>query len=225
MRRHFVEAQLQIVIGSNPLGCVNGALLQCLVNFTSRNVLRYAVQTAENFAAKTADAHLHALDVGHGLDFLAIPAAHLGARVAHRKIDDVVGLVELAQQLQAIAGKHPGGQLARIEAKRNGTIQGERLILAKEIIGRGMRALNRAVLHAINHTESRHQLASGVHRDCELATGQVADFLGEFFGATNQNIERLGKARRQSPANSTALRMHSRRCTSSEYTGDAGMFN
>jgi hypothetical protein len=93
------------------------------------------------------------------LIFLAEPAAHLGAGVAHREVDDVVAGVELAHQLQAVAFEHPGRHLAAVQAEGDGAVQREGLVLAEEVVRRGVAHLDGAVLHAVDDAEGRHQFA------------------------------------------------------------------
>jgi hypothetical protein len=81
------------------------------------HVLRHAAHALDHPAGKAADAELQALDVGRGLDFLAVPAAHLGAGVAACEALDVVLGVELVHELAAVAVHHPGGHLARVQPK------------------------------------------------------------------------------------------------------------
>jgi hypothetical protein len=85
-----------------------------------------------------------------------------------------------------------------------------------------VRRFHRALLHAIDHAESRHQLAGGMHRDFEPAVGQLLDLLREDFGGTVDGVQRLGKAGGQAPAH-CGLRVHGGRGGSREDAGDAGM--
>ena len=94
---HFVEAQLQIVVRTDPLGLIDRAFFQGLVNFATRNVLGHATNALDHFAGETADAELGALEVFQRFDRLAEPAAHLGTGVAHREVHDAVVAVELTE--------------------------------------------------------------------------------------------------------------------------------
>ena len=80
-----------------------------------------------HLAGEAADAELQALHVGGRLDLLAVPAAHLGAGVAGREVDDVVLGVELAHQLAAVALVHPGRHLPAVQAEGNGAAEARRL--------------------------------------------------------------------------------------------------
>ena len=121
VRRDLVEAELQVVVGADPLGGVDRSLLERLIDLAAGNVLRHAAHALDHLAGEAADAELEALDVGDRLDLLAVPAAHLRAGVAGREVDDVVGLVELAHQLHAVAVVHPrrlsGANSGRTESR------------------------------------------------------------------------------------------------------------
>ena len=200
VRRDLVEAELQVVVGADPLGRIDRSLLERLVDLAAGDVLRHAAHALDDLAGEAADAELQALEVGGGLDLLAIPAAHLGAGVSAREIDDVVGLVEIAHQRQAVAVVHPRRHLPRVEAERNRAAEGEALVLAEEVVRCRVRDLDRGRLHAVDHAERRHQLAGRVRGDRELAAGHVADLLGEHFGRTEDRVERPRKTRGEAPA-------------------------
>jgi hypothetical protein len=219
--RDLEEAQLQVVVGADPLGGVDGALFQRLVDLAAGDVLRHAAHALEHLAAEAADAHLQALDVGHRLDFLAVPAAHLGAGVAHREIHDVVVGVELAHQLQAVAFVLPGRHLAAVQTEGNRAADRKGLVLAEEVVGRGVGHLDGGVLHTVDHAEGRHQLAAGVHRDLELAAGHLADLFGEGFRAAVNGVQRLGEAGSQAPAQ-RGLRVHGRCGSRRQDAGQTG---
>ena len=225
VRRDLVEAELLVVVGTDPLGRVDGALLQRLVDLAAGNVLRHAAQTLDHLAGEAADAELQALHVGDRLQRLAVPAAHLRAGVAAREADDAVLRVELAHQLQAVALEHPRGHLAAVHAEGNGRAQREGLVLAEEVVRHGVGALDGAVLHAIDHAEGGHQLAARMHRDLELAARHLGDLLREDIAAAVDGVERLREARGQAPADVGLRVHHGRRSAGSQNAGQAGMTN
>src|SRR5690606_4400255 len=118
---------------------------------------------------------------------------------------------------------HPRGLLARVHAERNGAVEREGLVLAEEVVRRGVRALDGAGLGGVEHTESRDQLTGRVHRDLELAAGSFGDILGEGFGAAVQGGKRLREARGEAPANVLLGTDDGRRRGAGEDAGDAGM--
>ena len=177
------------------------------------------------FAEKAAaHAHFQALQVGNALDFLAIPAAHLGAGVAGAAALDVVLGVERIHQLAAVAMLHPGIHLAGGQAKRHGATKGKNRVFARKIVRRGLGHFNGAVLNGIDHAEGRHQFTAGMHRHFKLAAGQRLDGFGKLFATAINGVERLGKARRHAPANGS-LGMHRRRDAGSEHASNASVFD
>ena len=224
VRRNLVEAQLFIVVGTHELHRIQRALFQRLVHIASGHVLRHHAQLGHGFAEHTAaQTHLQTLEVFNGLDFLAVPAAHLGRGVTGRSGLEVVLGKEGVKQLAAVAVILPAIHLQRGQAKRHGTAESEDGVLAREVVGRRLRHVDGVALQCIDHTESGHQLASGVHRDFELAARHGLDHLRQLLGAAEDGVQRLGKAGSQAPAHG-GLGVNGRRCASSQNTGDTGIF-
>jgi hypothetical protein len=88
------------------------------------------------------------------------PAAHLRARVAAWDRVDVEALVELVEEVVAAAVVEPRVHLARVEAEGDRAAEREGRVLADEVVGRGVRRLDGAVLHRVDGAEGRHELAS-----------------------------------------------------------------
>ncbi|MPN25746.1 hypothetical protein SDC9_173161 [bioreactor metagenome] len=63
VRCDLMEAQLQVVVGTDPLGCIDGATLQRLVDFAAGDVLRNATELADHTSGETADSHLQTGEV------------------------------------------------------------------------------------------------------------------------------------------------------------------
>ena len=107
-RRDLVEAELFIVIGPDEFDRVQRSLFQRLIDLAGRHVLRHNAELLHGLAEQAAaETHFQALQVGHGLDFLAVPAAHLGAGIAGAAAFDVVVGVERVEQFAAVAVLHP----------------------------------------------------------------------------------------------------------------------
>jgi len=189
VRRHFVQTQFLVVIRANPLGCVNGAFFQGLVNLATRNVLGHNTQRFQNLAAETAHAEFQALHVGQRFDLFAIPAAHLNACVAHREVNNTYLGVELTEKLQAVAFVHPSVHLACVQTKWNGAIHSVCRIFTEEVVRRCVAHLNGAVGHAVEHTKCRHQFASSVGGDGELAARHFANLFSKYVANTEQCVE------------------------------------
>ena len=185
----------------------------------------HTAHALDDLTGKAADAELQALDVLGALDLLAVPTAHLAPGVASREVDDVVLGIELAHQLAAVALVHPGGHLAAVQAEGDGAAQGEGFVFAEKIVGRSVSAFHSAVLHTVDHAESRHQLAGGVGGDRELAATHLADLFGEGVSCTKNGVQRLRKARSQAPADGGCLRMCCRRSASGQHASNTGVFD
>src|SRR5262245_17463547 len=102
------EAELLVVVGADPFGGVDGALLERRKDVAGGKLLRHDAELAQNAPGKTADAELQAFHVVEGLDLLAKPAAHLTRRVARRHAPAVIGLEEVVEQLHPAALELPG---------------------------------------------------------------------------------------------------------------------
>jgi hypothetical protein len=83
---------------------------------------------------------------------------------------------------------------------------------------------DRALLHAVDHAEGRHQFAGRMHRDLELAARHGLDLLANTSAAAVDGVQRLGEAGGQAPADG-GLRVHGRRDAGGQHAGDAGMLD
>src|SRR5208282_6843012 len=87
-----------VVIGADPLGAVDRALLERGIDVGAAQLLRHHAELGQYRAAPAADAELDALQIVDRLDFLAPPAARLGPGVAGRHGKDVVILEEVVDR-------------------------------------------------------------------------------------------------------------------------------
>src|SRR5262252_4900573 len=78
------EAELLVVVGADPFGGVDRALLERRKDIAARKLLRHYAELRQDAPGKTADAELQALHVIERLYLLAEPAAHLARRIAGR---------------------------------------------------------------------------------------------------------------------------------------------
>jgi hypothetical protein len=131
---------------------------------------------------------------------LAPPAAHLHAGVARGERDDAEVAQELAHQLEAAAVVDPRVLLALVQAEGQRRVERERLVLADEVVARGVRALDGALLQRVHHAEGGHDLAAREHADLELAAGERLDALGDDLAAAVDGVQALGEARGAAPA-------------------------
>src|SRR5258708_12989997 len=105
--RALAEPEFLVVIGANPFGRVDGALLQRRINIAGSDLLRYAAELLDRQSGKTADAEFEALEVGDFLDLLAKPSTHLSPGVGGWKRIDIELLAEPLLPLLAPPFFHP----------------------------------------------------------------------------------------------------------------------
>src|SRR6185295_2056194 len=85
-------------------------------------------------------------------------------------------------------------------AEGQGGVEGEGLVLADEVVARGMRALDGALLHGVDRAERRHDFACAEDADLELAAGDRGNPLGNGLAAAVDRVQALRKARGAAPA-------------------------
>src|SRR5207244_3313418 len=70
VRRNLVEAELLVIIGPDPLGAIDGALLESRINVATRNLLRNGAQLLQHATGKATDAEFEALEIVDAGDLL-----------------------------------------------------------------------------------------------------------------------------------------------------------
>jgi hypothetical protein len=98
------------------------------------------------------------------------------------------------------AGVQPGVELAEVHAEGNGAVEGKGGVLAGEVVGGRVGALDRALLDRIHRTEGRHDLAGREDADLELAVGQGGDALGHMLAGAIDGVEALREGGGAAPA-------------------------
>ena len=196
---HLLEAELFVIIGADPLGGVDGALLQRRIDVAAGDLLRYHADLLQHLAGDAADAELEAGEIGDCLDLLAEPAAHLGAGIAGGEADHAMLLEELVAKLHAAALVPPGVLLARIEAERHRSEDRKRRILADIVIRHRVAHLDGAVGGRIQRLQAGNHFARREHLDLELVVGHFGDVLRDLLRAAEDRVQRLRKARGQAP--------------------------
>ncbi len=199
VRRDFLETELLVVIGSDPFGGIDRALLERRIDVAAGNLLGHYAELLQGRAGPAADAHLETLEVLDGFDLLAEPAAHLRAGIPAYERVDVRLLRKVVHQLHAVAVVEPGILLAGVEAERDRAEQRPGRVLADEIVGRGVAHLDRAVLRRIEHLQAGHDLAGRERLNLKLVVGRFRYVFGYGLAGAVKGIERLWPACRQSP--------------------------
>src|ERR1700694_5788150 len=141
----LLKTELLVVVGSDPFGRVDGALLKRRIDVATGNLLRHDTDLLQHLAGNSADTKLQSGEIGDRLDLLAKPAAHLRAGVSAGEPDHTVFLEELVAELHAAALIPPRILHARIEAERHRCIDRKGRILADIIVRDGVAHLDGAV--------------------------------------------------------------------------------
>jgi hypothetical protein len=118
VRRDLVEAQLLVVVRAHPLGGVDGAFFQRLVDFATRDVLRHTAHALGTLPAKPPTRNFRPLMSATDLISLRYQPPICAPVLPIGKLTMLYLGVELAHQLQAVAVIHPGRHLAAVQAER-----------------------------------------------------------------------------------------------------------
>src|SRR3979411_57888 len=153
------EAELLVVIGADPFGGINRALLERRVNIAGCDLLRRSADLRDDSAGKTPNPEFEALEVFGRLDLLAEPASHLRAGAAGRKYVTVWFLQEIVEHVLAAAEQQPRDMLASVEPERQRGAERERRVLAPIIVQRGVAHLDGAVRDRVEHLQAGYQFA------------------------------------------------------------------
>src|SRR3954463_2881363 len=160
MRRYLVEAELLVIVGTDPFRRVDGALLQRRINVAAGKLLRNRAELLHHAAGKAADAEFQSLEIVDGIDFLAEPATHLAAGVASEQRRDVIFFVEFVEHFLAAAQRIPRLVEPHIRAERYRGSKSKGRVLAEIIVRRGVANFAGTVLNGIENLQSRYDLAS-----------------------------------------------------------------
>src|SRR5664280_1069383 len=191
VRRDLVEAELFVVVGTDPFGGVDGALFQRRIDVAAGDLLRNRTELLQHAPGESADAEFQTLEIVNGIDLLAEPAAHLAAGIAREQSNLIVLLVKLVEHFLAATQREPALVQTRVRAKCHRSAEGEGRILAEIVVGGGVTALDCAILHGVNDLQGGHDFAACKNLDLELIISRRCDGLGHCFGSAEQRIERL----------------------------------
>src|SRR5690349_22194857 len=197
--RNLVEAELLIVIGADPLGRIDRALLERGINVTAGNLLWDETELLQCLAGPASDPHLEAFEVVDRLDLLAEPATHLTTGIAAHHARQIVLLGELIHQLEAIAIVVPRVLLAGVETEWKGAEQRPNRVLAEIIIGCSVTGLDGAVRGGVENLQARNDLAGSKNLDLELIVGRFSDVFSKRVAGPVNRIQRLRPACCETP--------------------------
>ncbi|MND48839.1 hypothetical protein D3C80_397710 [compost metagenome] len=195
------EAELVVVVRPHPLGSIDRAFFEGRIDIAAGDLLRHGPEFLEHLAGNPGNAHLYALEVVDGVDFLAEPAPHLRPGIAGRQTVNVMLGIELVHQRVAVTLVEPGIGQSRIHAERNCRPDRKCRILADEIVRAGVAHLDRSGRDCVSRLQAGHDFAGGERLDGKVAIRSRRDMLGNVVSAAIDRIERFRKRRRETPCN------------------------
>ena len=134
VRRDLVEAELLVVVWTDPFGGVDGALFQRREDVATGDLLRHHTKFRQYLARESADAEFQAFEIINGIDLLAEPPTHLAAGIGGHQGDDVELFVEVVQEVHAAAVDHPCLVLALVGTEGDRSPERKSRIFAEIII-------------------------------------------------------------------------------------------
>src|SRR4029079_9920821 len=147
--RYFLEAELLVIIRTDPFAGVDRSFFQRRIDVPSCDLLRHNAEPLQDEAGKPAHTEFEALEIVERVDLPAEPASHLRPGAAERNANEVVFLVEVGQHLAAASVIEPSIELALIHAERKPCLEHESRVLAEEIVGGRLPRLDGAVLDRV----------------------------------------------------------------------------
>ena len=178
----LVEAHLQVMVGTDPLGGVDDAAIQVGINLPAGHQHGIAAGSGHHFAAQSRNSHLKAFVVGDGLDLFVEPSASLDTGVAGEEGFDLERCIDFFPQFQTTAVQDPGVHALCIEAERYGREKLACRGFTGPVICGAVAHLNRALADSIEHAQRGHQLAAAVNRDIQAAVAHLFTPLGKKVG-------------------------------------------
>src|SRR5262249_13418231 len=195
----LMQPELLVIVRTDPLGSIDGAAFERRINIGGGDLQRDNAELRQDHAAESADAELESFEVVDRVDLLAVEATHLHADIAAGNGQDSILLEQRADEFEAAAVIHPRLLLARIESEREPGIERDRGVLANIERGKGVAALDRAVLRRVPDLQRRHDLAAGKALDLEFLIGDLPYALTHGLDAAVKRIEAFRPARCQPP--------------------------
>src|SRR5690606_15547586 len=161
----LVEAECQVVVGTDELGRVKRARLKRLENLARREVGHGCTQLLPNLAAEARGAEAQTLHRGDPRQLVAEPAARLRARIAGKEALHTELVVNLVPDFLAAKIADPAGQLTRSHAVRHAGEERQTRALVLPVVGRSVTHLGRTVDDCVEGLKRRYQLAGSIDLD------------------------------------------------------------
>ena len=202
--RDLVEPERQVIPGAHPFGRIDHTGLEGGHDLAARQVHCRGAQPVDDFGPESGNAHLEALKVFDGVDFLLEPAAHLGPGIAGQERLQAEFRVEFVPKLLTAAVVHPGIVLLGHETARHGRVERGRTMLVDPVVGSRVAHLRLAFPNGIKILERRHELARGIQLHGEATFRRSGDVVGKPLRAGSQTREVLRPSGDQPPFAHTA---------------------
>ncbi len=151
--------------------------------------MRNAAKFLQNATGEAANTHFQPFEIVDGVDFLAIPPAHLAARVSCEKCNAIVLLVEFVQHfLPAAEGKPPLVQ-PLVRPKCYCRTEGKGRILAEVVVRSCVANFDGAILHGIDDRKTRNDFSGRKNLNLKLVVCRFRNGFAHQLGAAIQGIE------------------------------------
>src|SRR5262245_34074686 len=198
--RSLVEAELHVVMGSEPFAGVDDTALHRAVNIRARYEDRRAARSGVHLAAEArANTHSEPLVVTDRSDLLSEPTGHLRWDQRAWARHEIEGGVRLLPEFEPVALVVPAGHALAVHPERDG-IEPLDCGFLRGPIGRGSHeGLDGALRRRIEAAERRHDLAAWEHLDPKSAAAHLLDEFRQPLRRALVRFERRWPCRRHPP--------------------------
>jgi hypothetical protein len=183
---HAVQAEGEVVPGTDPFGRVQRARLQRGEDFAARQRLHVHADPAPDLAAEAGGAEGKTLQIVDACDLVGEPAGHLRAGIAAHPALQAELVIELVPEFLPATMIDPGVMLVAQHGVGSGGEEVEAGMVALPVIGRGVHHLRRSRGHGVEGFERRHQFAGAIDGDRQAAIAHGVDAVGEALRAHAQ---------------------------------------
>src|SRR6266446_2180600 len=196
--RGLVQAQLHVVVRSNPFAGVDHAPLERGIDIGGRNEDYRGARPGIDLSAEGANTYLEALVVSDRGDLLPEPSGHLRRLRPDRAGHEVEGGVRLLHQLEPVTLVEPGRHALGVHAERNRVEPLDRGLLLRPVERSGHEGLDGAFRSRVEALERLHDLAAREDLDPESPAAHLLDDLRQLLGGA-LHVEIAGPGRGHAP--------------------------